>query len=131
MAVFCARCGLPNNDWDQVCYSCQARLPAVNSLQPGHEPIQPAPAYRPALTNWRALGADKKVPAAICAILLGSLGIHKFILGYTAEGVIQLIIGILTCGIAGIIGLIEGVIYLSTSDEDFVRTYVQNKRGWF
>jgi len=77
------------------------------------------------------MGADKKVPAAICGILLGSLGIHKFVLGYTSEGIIQLVIGILTCGIGGVIGLIEGVIYLTKSDEDFVRTYVQNKRGWF
>lgn len=76
-------------------------------------------------------GADKKIAAGICGILLGTFGVHKFILGYTKEGVIQLIIGILTCGIAGIIGLIEGIIYLTKSDEEFVRTYVQNKKGWF
>jgi TM2 domain-containing membrane protein YozV len=76
-------------------------------------------------------GAEKKIAAGICGILLGALGIHKFILGYTKEGVIQLIIGIVTCGIGGIIGLIEGIIYLTKSDEDFVKTYVQNKKGWF
>ena len=76
-------------------------------------------------------GAEKKIAAGICGILLGSLGIHKFILGYTKEGVIQLIIGIVTCGIGGIIGLIEGIIYLTKSDEDFVKTYIQNKKGWF
>ncbi|MDX6499011.1 MAG: hypothetical protein QOG23_2271 [Blastocatellia bacterium] len=131
MTIFCTRCGTQNHNTAQVCYTCQARLPSINTLQPSYEPIQPPPSYRPALMNWRAMGADKKVPAAICALLLGALGVHKFILGYTTEGIIQLIIGIFTCGIGGIIGFIEGIIYLTKSDEDFVRTYVQNKRGWF
>jgi TM2 domain-containing membrane protein YozV len=80
-------------------------------------------------------GAEKKIAAGICGILLGALGIHKFILGYTKEGVIMLLITILTLGIAGgimaIIGLIEGILYLTKSDQDFVNTYVTNKKGWF
>ncbi len=79
-------------------------------------------------------GADKKIAAGILAILLGALGIHKFILGYTTEGVIMLAITLFTCGIGsmitGIIGLIEGITYLSMSDEAFVNTYINNKKGW-
>ncbi|MDR0534117.1 MAG: TM2 domain-containing protein [Verrucomicrobiales bacterium] len=75
-------------------------------------------------------GAEKKIVAGVCGILLGGLGVHKFILGYTKEGIIQLILG-LCCGIGGIIGLIEGIIYLTKTDEDFVNTYVNNKKGWF
>jgi TM2 domain-containing membrane protein YozV len=78
---------------------------------------------------------NQKLAAGICAILLGSLGIHKFILGYTTEGVIMLLLTILTCGIAGIvmsvIGIAEGIIYLTKTDEEFVNTYVVNKKGWF
>lgn len=81
--------------------------------------------------NWQAQGADKKLPAGLCGILLGGFGVHKFILGYTTEGLIQLGITIITCGMGGIIGLIEGIIYLTKSDEEFVRTYIQNKKGWF
>ncbi|KAF2507475.1 TM2 domain-containing protein [Flavobacterium foetidum] len=73
---------------------------------------------------------NKKVVAGILAILLGYLGIHKFYLGYTKEGVIQLVLGLLF-GIGGIIGLIEGIIYLTKSDEDFYNTYQRNHRGWF
>lgn len=80
-------------------------------------------------------GAEKKVTAGICAILLGALGIHKFILGYKTEGLIMLLVSLLTCGflswIMGIIGLIEGIIYLTKTDEDFVNTYITNKKGWF
>lgn len=74
---------------------------------------------------------NKRVLAGIFAIFLGVLGIHKFILGYTQEGIIQLIIGICTCGAAGIIGFIEGIIYLVKTDEEFYQTYQVNKKGWF
>lgn len=80
-------------------------------------------------------GAEKKIAAGICGILLGALGIHKFILGYTKEGVIMLLVTVLTLGIAGfitgIVGLIEGILYLTKSDEEFVATYVTGKKGWF
>lgn len=74
---------------------------------------------------------NKKLIAGILAILIGSLGIHKFILGYTKEGIIQIVISVFTCGIGGIIGLIEGIIYLTKSDEEFYQTYQVNKRPWF
>ena len=79
--------------------------------------------------------ASNKIPAGICGILLGSLGVHKFILGYTGAGLIMLLITLLTCGIASpvmhIIGLIEGIIYLCKSDEEFVRVYVDGRKEWF
>jgi len=79
--------------------------------------------------------ADKKLPAGLCGILLGSLGVHKFILGYNNEGLIMLLCTLLTCGFAavvfGTIGLIEGIIYLTKSDDDFVRIYVDGHKGWF
>jgi TM2 domain-containing membrane protein YozV len=74
---------------------------------------------------------NKKVVAGILAILIGSLGIHKFILGYQKEGIIQIIISICTCGVGGIIGFIEGIIYLTKSDEEFYRIYQEGRRPWF
>jgi TM2 domain-containing membrane protein YozV len=74
---------------------------------------------------------NKRVIAGIFALLLGGLGIHKFILGYTQEGIIQLVIGIVTCGIGSIIGFIEGIIYLTKSDDEFYQIYQANKKGWF
>jgi TM2 domain-containing membrane protein YozV len=83
------------------------------------------------MIDWQAQGADKKMVAGICGILIGSLGVHKFILGYTTEGIIQIVISVVTCGLGSVIGLIEGIIYLTKTDEEFVRTYIQNKKGWF
>ncbi len=77
-------------------------------------------------------GAEKKITAGVLAILLGVFGIHKFILGYTKEGVIMLVASFFTFGmISSIIGLIEGIIYLTKTDEDFVATYINGKKGWF
>lgn len=73
---------------------------------------------------------NKKVLAGVLAILLGGFGVHKFVLGYTKEGIIQLILG-LACGVGALIGLIEGIIYLTKSDEDFYNTYQVGKKGWF
>jgi TM2 domain-containing membrane protein YozV len=86
-----------------------------------------------------AAKASKKIAAGVLGILLGSLGIHKFVLGYTGAGLIMLLVtiigGVLTCGFAAcvmhLIGLIEGIIYLCKSDEEFVRTYVDGRKEWF
>ena len=78
---------------------------------------------------------SKRILAGLLAILIGSIGIHKFILGYTVQGVIMLAISVVTCGfgagITALIGLIEGIIYLTKSDEEFVETYQNNKKEWF
>jgi TM2 domain-containing membrane protein YozV len=86
-----------------------------------------------------AARASHKIAAGIFGILLGSLGIHKFILGYTGAGLIMLLVtiigGIFTCGFAAgvmhLIGLIEGIIYLCKPDDEFVRVYVDGHKEWF
>ena len=76
-------------------------------------------------------GADKKIVAGICGILLGGLGVHRFVLGDTTGGIIRIVITVVTCGAGSLIGLIEGIIYLTKSDQDFVETYINQKKAWF
>lgn len=76
-------------------------------------------------------GADKKLVAGLLGILLGGFGVHKFYLGYTKEGIIQLVVTLVTCGIGSLVGLIEGILYLTKSDQEFVATYVTGRKGWF
>lgn len=79
------------------------------------------------------------VAAGLLAIFLGSLGIHKFYLGYNTPGFIMLavtIVGsIFSLGLAGlamvVISIVEGVLYLSKSQTEFERVYVFNKKEWF
>jgi TM2 domain-containing membrane protein YozV len=148
MAVFCTKCGSQNDDRSVVCAQCQATLPIVPyqpayqeqaDYQSGYQPIQPpAPMYQPSGPGgpeWQKRGADKKVVAGICGILLGTFGVHKFILGYQTEGIIMLLVSVLSCGMLAlvmqVIGIVEGIMYLTKSDEEFVRTYVEGRKGWF
>ena len=77
-----------------------------------------------------------RMTAALLAFFLGAFGIHKFYLGYKNPGIITLL-----CGAVGILfflpwfaalilGFVEGVIYLTKSDEEFQEIYVQNKKEW-
>jgi len=52
-------------------------------------------------------------------------------MGQPAAGAIQIVATIFTCGAAGIIGLIEGIMYLTKTDEEFYQTYVVEKKAWF
>jgi len=78
-----------------------------------------------------ATGENKKLLAGLMGIFFGGLGIHKFVLGYNKEGIILLLATFLTCGMASIIGFIEGIVYLTKSDLEFYNTYQINKRPWF
>lgn len=86
----------------------------------------------------------KKIAAGICGILVGSFGIHKFILGLNGGGLAMLLIT-LCCTFLGfclffpflavlamqLIGIIEGVIYLTMSDDEFYNRYGIRKKEWF
>ncbi len=97
----------------------------------------------PSDPNYRS---EKKMAAGVLAILLGALGVHKFYLGYTKEGIILLlstliilpVLTLVTCGFASafypvvfIIPIIEGVIYLTMKDEQFDNTYIRGNKPWF
>ncbi len=89
----------------------------------------------------RAASADdssKKIVAGLLALFLGGLGIHKFYLGYTKEGVIMLVVFLLgfilltiPSVVIGVIAFIEGIIYLTRSNADFERIYVTGRKPWF
>lgn len=74
---------------------------------------------------------NKKIVAGVLALLIGPLGVHKFVLGYQKEGIIQIVATIFTCGVAGIIPFIEGIMYLTKSDEEFYQTYQVGRKPWF
>ena len=79
--------------------------------------------------------SGKRIPAGICGILFGALGIHKFIIGQTKAGLIMLLVTVCTVGLAGpimgLIGFIEGIIYLTKSDREFDSIYIDGGKAWF
>ena len=149
-AQFCRTCGntLPPSPAGQDQPTREYPPPSFEQSHSSYPPAYEPPAgYPPVPQNYpqqygypaapgaKPAGADKKFAAGLCGSLIGGLGIHKFILGYNTEGLIMLLVTLLPCGfgaiITGIVGLIEGIIYLTKSDEEFVNTYVLNKKGWF
>lgn len=86
---------------------------------------------------------SKRVIVGILALFFGALGVHKFVLGYEKEGALLLVltgIGIATaCILVGIpilcattvVSLVEGIIYLTKTDEEFYQDYQVNKKAWF
>jgi TM2 domain-containing membrane protein YozV len=107
--------------------------PAAEETPPPAPAASPAPAPAPA-----SAGKDKKMLAGILGIVLGAYGVHKFILGYKKEGIIMAVIGVVgwfLCGVptlaTWIVGIIEGIMYLTKSDEEFENTYIKNQKPWF
>ena len=128
--------------------------PGSATGRPLSRPLSPAPSSVPFLSGDTA---QKKLIAGLLGILLGSLGVHKFYLGMNTAGLIMLglnlgvwavawILTLLTLGVGGLVllplaalisgavglvGLVEGILYLTKSDADFQRDYVTGKKPWF
>jgi len=79
--------------------------------------------------------SNKKMAAGLTGIFLGAFGVHKFILGYTKSAVIVLGASLLTCGVGylifQVIGIVEGVKYLTKSNVEFQAEYLDAKKEWF
>lgn len=74
---------------------------------------------------------SKRVLAGVMGILFGGFGIHRFLIGDTTGGILRIVISIVTCGIGSLIGFIEGIIYLTKTDAQFVQEYQVGKKAWF
>ncbi len=82
----------------------------------------PAP---PAVTQ-----ENKKLLCGLLGILVGWTGAHRFVLGDTTGGIFRILLS-LACGLGYVISLIEGIIYLTKTDEDFYQTYQVGRKAWF
>lgn len=68
---------------------------------PGYGPPPPLPA-----------AARSRQTAGVLGILAGGFGVHRFYLGYTSVGVLQILVSIATCGLGGFWGFTEGILLL-------------------
>jgi len=70
------------------------------------------------------------VMAGLFGILLGTFGIHKFYMGQTQMGCLYIVAGVVTCGfgfaITWVVGIVEGIIYLSMTQAQFEQKYILN-----
>lgn len=99
---FCQTCGEMINLRAEICPKCGVR--------------------QTSMMNSTSVG-NKRLAAIIFAIVLGSFGVHKFYLGRTGQGILYLVF--FWTAIPGIVGFIEGIIYLTMNDLDFEAKYGQ------
>lgn len=104
----------------KFCRDCGAAISARAEICPRCGVRQTSPLGALAYT---ADNGKSKIAAALFAIFLGSLGVHKFYLGRIGWGLVYLCL--CWCFIPGLLGLIEGILYLVMSDEEFNRKYGQ------
>jgi TM2 domain-containing membrane protein YozV len=132
-AVACMGCGVAPGTGNKFCPNCAGPVEAIQivCVKCGADLRKPGAAG--------TAQAKSKIAAGLLGIFLGSLGVHKFYLGYSKEGVIMLLITLVTLvptiglgpAAMGLVGFIEGIIYLVKSDEEFAQTYIRNHKGWF
>ena len=104
--MFCQNCGGQLAAGAVFCASCGT-------------PVGQAAHAQPTLAAAPGKAPKSKVTAGVLGILLGGLGIHKFYMGKIGAGVVYLLL----CWtyIPAIIGLIEGILYLTQDDATFNR----------
>lgn len=69
---------------------------------------------------------SKRIAAGVLAILLGGLGLHYFIVGKPIAGLITIVLSMISCGIWPIVMLVQGILILCMSDEEFEAKYVHS-----
>jgi TM2 domain-containing membrane protein YozV/ribosomal protein L40E len=101
---YCSDCGALIRVRAEICPKCGVRqIPLMNAL------------------GALAPNGKSKLGAALFGFFLGSFGAHKFYLGQNGWGLIYL----LFCwtAIPGIVGIIEAILLVVMSDEDFNRKH--------
>lgn len=103
----------PGDDWSGVNSGPAAGGPGYGSNPPGYgAPGYGAPGYGAPSYGYVDPLAKSKLVAGLLGIFLGGFGIHRFYLGFTTIGVVQIIVTIVTCGIGALWGTVEGILYL-------------------
>jgi TM2 domain-containing membrane protein YozV/predicted RNA-binding Zn-ribbon protein involved in translation (DUF1610 family) len=117
---FCTACGNQIHAMAEICPAC-----GVRQMAPPQQQIHFNQAY---MQQPMAPRKDKMV-AALLAIFLGGLGVHKFYLGKIGQGIVYLLL----CWtfLPALAGFIEGIIYLVQSEDSFQRSLGPTRTGAF
>ena len=83
-----------------------------------------------AVTQNTMLKEDvSRVTAGVLGIFCGNFGIHRFYMGHNNAGIVYLVVGIFTgTSVSTIAGVIDGVLYLVATDDEFKTKYLHNDK---
>lgn len=127
---YCQRCNTQHPDSMQFCPQCGSPLTYVQQTPPpyGSNP-NPAPgSYYPSNDAFAPSGPEGKSRgvAGLLAILIGTLGVHYFYLGKVGGGLLTILLCLVTCGLWSVVTLIQGILMLCMTNEEFEHKYVTN-----
>lgn len=101
--MYCPHCGKQIPDNADVCIHCGKFVKSYGGD------------YGPRNKPRTFPGQKSRIAAGLLGIFLGGIGVHRFYLGYTGIGIIQILVTAITLGIGSIWGFIEGILILSGS----------------
>lgn len=101
--------GYPQPGYQQGAQPYYQQGPPPGAYQQGYPQGYP-PGY-PAPYGW--VEPKSRLAAGLLGIFLGGLGIHRFYLGYTTLGIVQLLVTVFTFGFGAIWGFVEGIMILA------------------
>jgi len=101
---YCHNCGESIDEKAIICVHCGVQQPSVKGS-----------------SGIDLSGERNRLVAALLAFFLGGIGAHKFYLGDMNTGILYLIF--FWTFIPAVLGIIDGVIYLSMSDAEFALKY--------
>ena len=125
---YCQNCNTRHLDSTQFCPQCGQPLTYVQTTPPPYDNGTQNSGYTYGNDAFSPSGPEGKSRgvAGLLAILLGGLGVHYFYLGKVGGGILTILLSIVTCGIWSIINLIQGILMLCMTNEEFERKYVIN-----
>lgn len=106
----CTSCGVPPKSGKKHCHSC------------GKPTVAEAVVCVNCGVSLRPVNDKSRTTAGILALLLGGLGVHKFYLGNNSLGLVYLLFS--WTFVPAIVGAVEGLIYLTMSDDAFAEKYL-------
>lgn len=125
-AIACPQCGAPPRTGRNYCRNCGAprRSKQIICLKCGSS-------LKSSISAGNGSGSQKsRISAALLAFLLGGIGIQKFYMGSWGWGIIFVVVGFMTCGfVTGIASLVDGIMWLCMSDDDFAAKYPPETEG--
>ncbi len=132
-AIACPKCGCPPRKEKNFCYNCGTQINAQQIMC-----VKCGVSLSKSSSGSSSKEDEKKrIIMGIIAILVGSLGVHKFCHGSWGWGIVYILLSLIGCIlilpllVTCILSIVEGVRYLLMDDEEYNQKYIESPPSAF